>query len=1046
MKTGYKILTGLLLLMLAPLCSFAQSTQLTGGNNFSVGLCGSGAIYAWGSNTSGQVGQGTLTTTQYTSPTAVLGFPAGLKFSQVNAGSGAHALALDCNKNIWSWGENQCGQTGNGGSTASCGSATSVPQATPAKVVTGAQGDASGFLSNIIALGGGNNFSMAIESGTGKVYAWGQNADGELGNGTTTASSTPVVVQKCSGGALTNIVMIQGGDQSAYALDASGKVWTWGDNSNHNLGNGTANSSCAIAVTTSSGAQLKGIKMIAAGDTHGMALDSTGQVWTWGGDWGPGQLGQGTTYISNAYASRVVAPNNFTATGAAGPWITNATYIAAGQASSTVVLSDGSVVSFGAYGLYPGPSCGASTLLFSGTLGTGHQAPNNATCNSNSTRGTSYPPGASVAGYGTPEYVMTNSTTKLANIVSVARGDAWYFAIDASGNTYAWGFNGANGAISALKGGELGIGNTTDQPFAVPVTLPAGCGTISSPCPLKPSMGADNTVCPGSSFTLNPNESATGYTYTWLSSATGGAGSFTTIAGTTSSTYTTTMVGSSPVYYAVQINATSPCGPCPTVSDTIKVSPLIGTFTGSGTFCGISPNVQFTVTDPSGKAKFQWFLNQSPSPAVPAGVISVVNSANSSTITLPQANSNQTFGASCPYSLFAQDTATYSGALQPAQPCATTTTLNVSGANGALTLIKVNKAITIDSMQFVAVMGNSSTGTFGFSIYNQVPKGTAGSTDINCNSPQCAPSSSTTAASNTALYTSPTITVTTNSTGGGSFVKTIKGSYTLAPGNYWIGFNITNGGGNVQYQVFQCNPANTTGVWSTQIADNTGFNIVDMISAGRQSAVQDNGGFFNIQFRYASPYSCGRLQVCATNGTCPLPVNIVSFTAEKQSSSILLDWTTATEQNTSYFEVQKSVDGINFTSIGQVPAAGNSNGIKNYSFTDNSTENTGIIYYRLQEYDKDGKFSLSGVQSVSTGIARDVKIVPNPNAGKFNVILDGDPDDVHIVLLSTMGEELLQINNTSAENAIDIQNLASGVYFLHVRTSTASWIKKVVKQ
>jgi alpha-tubulin suppressor-like RCC1 family protein len=1046
MKTKFKILNVLLLILLSPLFLFAQSTQLTGGNNFSVGLCGSGSIYAWGSNTSGQVGQGTLTTTQYTSPTAVLGFPGGLKFSQVNAGSGAHALALDCNKNVWSWGENQCGQTGNGGSTASCGTA-SVPQATPSKVVGGAQGGA--FLSNIVSIGGGNNFSMGIESGTGKVYSWGENTLGELGNNSTVASSTPVIVQKCSpAGALTNIVMIQGGDQTAYALDASGKVWAWGDNSNHNLGNGAANSSCAIAVTTSTGAQLKGIKMIAAGDTHGMALDSTGQVWTWGGDWGPGQLGQGTTFITNAYASRVVAPNNFAATGSSGPYITNAIYIAAGQASSTVVLSDGSVVAFGAYGLYPGPVCGAGTLLFSGTLGTGHQAPNNATCNSNGNRGTSYPPAANTSGYGTPEYVMINGTTKLGNtspIVSVARGDGWYFAIDASGATYAWGFNGANGAIASIKGGELGIGNTTDQAFAVPVTLPVGCGTISTPCPLKPGLGPDMNICPASAYTLNSNESGTGagYTYTWLSSSTGTVGSYTTLGGATSPTYTATMA-SSVIYYVVQVDAASACGACPTVSDTIKVSPILAPYTGTGTFCATNPNVQFTV---NGTGKYKWYFDQQPVATLPSGGTVTYIAGTSNTITLPKTNANTSFGALCPYALFVTDTSTYPGTLLPAAsmagaPCGGTGATE-SGDRSPLMITAYQNMLLTSLDIIVPNHGYVYNTTYVVEIYNDNPTG------ANCPNPPCNPSGNKNGRGATLLYSSAGLPF---SATGGPTQLTIPLNYTLTgsggtPVNYWI--QIKNGSEVTYFN--GCTPAfaANTNLWSTGYWDNTGSNVLHASTSYHDNNYSPTGGtshMFNIKFNVGSPYTCSRLQVCATSGACPLPVNIIAFTAQKEPSSILLEWTTASEQNTSYFEVQRSDDGVNFTAIGKVSAAGNSNNLKNYSYTDNSSETSGIIYYRLQEYDKDGKSNLSGIQSVSTGKVRDIKIIPNPNAGKFNVILERDPTDVHIVLLSTLGEELLQINNNNSDNSIDIQNLASGVYFLHVRTSSGSWIKKVVKQ
>ena len=167
--------------------AYSQSTVLTGGNNFSVGLCGNGAVYAWGYNGSGQIGQGVTSATSYTSPTKVLGFPAGLNFLQVNAGSGAHALALDCHGQVWVWGENVCGQAGDGSaqSYAGCTSGTAtVGHPTPTRAVIGTQTPGTGsnatYLHSIKLIGGGNNFSIAVDS-SGNVWTWGGDWAPEIG-------------------------------------------------------------------------------------------------------------------------------------------------------------------------------------------------------------------------------------------------------------------------------------------------------------------------------------------------------------------------------------------------------------------------------------------------------------------------------------------------------------------------------------------------------------------------------------------------------------------------------------------------------------------------------------------------------------------------------------------------------------------------------------------------------------------------------------------------------------------------------------------------
>ena len=735
-------LYALVLIFAVSIAGYSQSTVLTGGNNFSVGLCGNGAVYAWGSNESGQIGQGTAVAQSKSSPTPVVftGLAVGRTFLQVNAGSGAHALALDCSGHVWVWGENVCGQVGNTtapavGTYAQCISSAFNPQPSPVplEAMRGAQpaglGENGTYLHSIKLIGGGNNFSLAVDS-TGNVWSWGENEFGELGNGGAIGNiqPTPVQVVKCAGGNLSNIVYVQGGDQTAYALDAAGKVWAWGKNDNKNLGNGSTgnesgagSSNCAVQVykgtsTTSDTSftatittaaalgivPLTGIKQIAAGDTHGMALDSSGQVWTWGGDWAPGQLGQGNNYVTNHFASRVVAPlayteftnsYNFSAplgacstgTTPGCTYINNAIFIAAGQASSAIVLATGEVVTFGGQGLYPGSACTSGNMLFSGTLGNGLPSQGEV-CQSNATRCQTYTTAPTTtpaqvypttttngcAGFGVPTYVETAAGVPLKNIVSVARADAWYFATNDKGQVYAWGFNGGGPGVTTNLtaignwGGELGNGTTADAPYAVQVTLPGGC-SIATPCPIVPDLGTAFTMCPGSVDTLVAGEPQLGYTYTWSSSPTGALGSWTTLkTGVGDSAYGFTM-GTSAIYYKVLVSYKSPCGTVCSASDSILVSPDAPAFTVSGTYCSTNTNVQFNAFDPTGKAQFEWFEN-----ATTATPIAGATGTGDTLLILPKTSTsiNTSFasGTACDYAVFVQDTASYAGILNTTAP------------------------------------------------------------------------------------------------------------------------------------------------------------------------------------------------------------------------------------------------------------------------------------------------------------------------------------------------------------------------------------------
>ena len=139
-------------------------------------------------------------------------------------------------------------------------------------------------LTEATAVAGGELHSLALLK-TGKVMAWGDNADGQLGNGTTTTEKEPVEVK-----GLTEVIAIAAGADHSLALLKSGKVMAWGDNVDGQLGNGTT-------TTEKEPVEVKGLSevvAIAAGSDHSLAVLKSGKVKAWG-DNNDGQLGNGTT-------------------------------------------------------------------------------------------------------------------------------------------------------------------------------------------------------------------------------------------------------------------------------------------------------------------------------------------------------------------------------------------------------------------------------------------------------------------------------------------------------------------------------------------------------------------------------------------------------------------------------------------------------------------------------------------------------------------------------------------------------------------------------
>jgi hypothetical protein len=169
-----------------------------------------------------------------------------------------------------------------------------------------------------------------------------------------------------------------------------------------------------------------------------------------------------------------------------------------------------------------------------------------------------------------------------------------------------------------------------------------------------------------------------------------------------------------------------------------------------------------------------------------------------------------------------------------------------------------------------------------------------------------------------------------------------------------------------------------------------------------------------------------------------LPVTWLSFTATKQVSDVVLNWSTAMEQNTEDYEVQHSINGANWSNTGIVPAAGNSNVVRQYSFVDQNPV-SGLNYYRLLQRNFDDKISYSKVVLLNFQNAeRMLKIYPNPVLnGTMTVSLN---QAAIVQVYNSTGVKVMQKEFPSGEHLFNLSQLSKGTYYMKAKDDAALFV------
>jgi alpha-tubulin suppressor-like RCC1 family protein len=270
----------------SPITTLTNIASVAGGNQQALALCADGTVWTWGSDTFGQdsvggaLGAGYDLSSGFTNSPIKCQIPSMTNTVAIAEGGNGFGIALDTTGRVWGWGDNENGEIGTNAPTGTDqGTNLPVPVA---------------GISNVIAIAAGTAHSMALTADK-KVWTWGANFSGQLGDGTTTTRGVPAAV-------FSNVVAIAAGYDFSLAVTSNGLVYGWGDDFYGELGTYTncsfgcyftsptlvSNINNAVSVAASFANNSEGYYALAATLSQG-----TNQYWAWGDD-DQGQIGNGT--------------------------------------------------------------------------------------------------------------------------------------------------------------------------------------------------------------------------------------------------------------------------------------------------------------------------------------------------------------------------------------------------------------------------------------------------------------------------------------------------------------------------------------------------------------------------------------------------------------------------------------------------------------------------------------------------------------------------------------------------------------------------------
>jgi hypothetical protein len=276
-----------------------------------------------------------------------------------------------------------------------------------------------------------------------------------------------------------------------------------------------------------------------------------------------------------------------------------------------------------------------------------------------------------------------------------------------------------------------------------------------------------------------------------------------------------------------------------------------------------------------------------------------------------------------------------------------------------------------------------------------------------------------------------------------------NGSQTFTPTLRVVGLN----GGSVFGYTGTGTATTAAPITTTSPTLTTVTSPTDLTGNGQSVALTGTAGYSNASLRFGATITSIQVRITldAIGKTAiflddvrigsdgPLPVELTSFEATRQAGAVLLKWATASEKNNDRFDVQRSADGQQFSTISTLRGNGTTN--KGSSYTSKDTNPlSGVSYYRLQQVDQDGSVSYSPARVVNAVLA---VAYPSPTHNLLNLPASAVGSAYRVY--NSLGQILLE-GKVATDGIVNVQSLVSGSYFLQIGTGKERSTQRFIRE